>query len=635
MSFIDDRSHIRSGHELATDDVSGHHPCGEGPTDARGSVVEACYACDRELRQSTPLLSAGMSRSALDPLWRAGYVTLGEVSDLYMDQLRAVPGLAAIAREEVRRLLETAALSDRPLCHEGRIGPSGTPPRTSRHVKGEPRPSWPAAPNAGERSAGPRAPDQAEVGPLGPPTDQGIARRLDPLSPLTLVGLSAPALDSLWQAGYTTLGEVAARHEDQLRRILPSGTLDEVVRCLGIAGLSPGYITRERLRVPRASDPPIEVLALPSRVLEALRLAGINWVWQAAQLRAGDLETVPGLTPAGLVELREGILTLGADTGYAAAGAPDTRAARMAALALDGLTLENVGDRFGLTRERIRQVLNREGVTTAQLAHAKVARRRRRTEPHSAAALTLFREGLELDEISSRVGLQVADVKALIREHGTPADRATRQQRRAAERETSAGAYSEGDLAAAIRRVAEHIGDVPSSSRYQEVARELGLPSVPTIINRFDGWAPAVRAAGMRPHSSPRRSYTRRWSADACWEAMRRIVAELGAPPTVAQYELLAEGNDDLPSSATVRNRLGRWSSVVARLHSSESHPVLSRISVTSSTPADDRTEAIWLAYLAEEVTDDELARLAREGVFVWDESYGECPAAFGEHSAK
>jgi hypothetical protein len=120
------------------------------------------------------------------------------------------------------------------------------------------------------------------------------------------------------------------------------------------------------------------------------------------------------------------------------------------------------------------------------------------------------------------------------------------------------------------------------------------------------------------------------WSADACWRALRHLTDELGAPPTAAQYELLASNNDDLPSLPTVRNRLGRWSEVVARLIEGDSHPILSRIGVFGDTAEPERTAAIWLAHLADEIDESELARLARDGLFRWDASFGDPPAALG-----
>jgi hypothetical protein len=40
----------------------------------------------------------------------------------------------------------------------------------------------------------------------------------------------------------------------------------------------------------------------------------------------------------------------------------------------------------------------------------------------------------------------------------------------------------------------------------------------------------------------------------------------MGEMPTVLSYQCHAADRPDLPSAATVRNRLGRWSAVVTRL---------------------------------------------------------------------
>jgi hypothetical protein len=45
-----------------------------------------------------------------------------------------------------------------------------------------------------------------------------------------------------------------------------------------------------------------------------------------------------------------------------------------------------------------------------------------------------------------------------------------------------------------------------------------------------------------------------------------RAADELGEIPSVLAYERFAAGRSDMPSSATIRNRLGRWSTLAARL---------------------------------------------------------------------
>ena len=76
----------------------------------------------------------------------------------------------------------------------------------------------------------------------------------------------------------------------------------------------------------------------------------------------------------------------------------------------------------------------------------------------------------------------------------------------------------------------------------------------------------ALRATGMEPITAPTRARKRRWTDEACWTALRKVVRELGEIPTVLAYERHAAGRPELPSSATLRNRLGRWSSITTQL---------------------------------------------------------------------
>jgi hypothetical protein len=79
------------------------------------------------------------------------------------------------------------------------------------------------------------------------------------------------------------------------------------------------------------------------------------------------------------------------------------------------------------------------------------------------------------------------------------------------------------------------------------------------------GWSNALAGAGLQA-GFPARPRTRRWTEEACWNALLHAVDELGEIPSVLAYERLAAGRSDLPSSATIRNRLGRWSSLAARV---------------------------------------------------------------------
>lgn len=489
------------------------------------------------------------------------------------------------------------------------------------------------------------------------------SQRTEPDTPLEELSLGVRAYNCLKLAGLSTLGDIAALDIDDLRDTAHLGTrrvddfrdraqlgtklVNEIVDILHTAGhslrdssghsLGDSSAAAAGVRRPRPSLALIH-LDLPETVLTKLARAGLDRVGDIAEVRVGDLEDIPDISVGELADLRQAIAAaLDLHGRGSAVSTPSDRryrtgwrhladAAHMAQLRVDGHTLEEIAGRFDVRKERIRQILKRERLTAAQVEAARMTRRRHEAALHGPRVVEMFAEGAEMPAIAAEVGIGVKEVTEIIRNTAGAADRAARRRIRSVDNRSPT--YSDADILTAIRRASEDIGDVPTAAQYAQLARALALPSLPTIHNRFDGWAAAVRAAGMTPHASRRSHYTRRWSADACWNVMRRLVAELGEVPTFAQYELLSAANDDLPSGGTIRKRLGRWTDIVTRLHSGQSHPLLARIGVPADISADDRQEAIWLAYLANEIGDTELGRLNDEGLFTWQDTYGEPPTA-------
>jgi len=126
--------------------------------------------------------------------------------------------------------------------------------------------------------------------------------------------------------------------------------------------------------------------------------------------------------------------------------------------------------------------------------------------------------------------------------------------------------YSDHDIVVALRSAAAQLGQVASAKDYAALTAGTKLPSLTTILNRIGGWSNAITAAGLIPGAAADRCRARRWTEEACWDALRQVADELGQIPSVLAYERFATGRGDLPSSATIRNRLGRWSSMAARL---------------------------------------------------------------------
>jgi hypothetical protein len=241
------------------------------------------------------------------------------------------------------------------------------------------------------------------------------------------------------------------------------------------------------------------------------------------------------------------------------------RVRQMQAQREHGWSLDEIALRFGVSRERVRQILRAHGGPDAQdIADARRRRAEVQAEARIDELLALWRAGEQPRRVASMLGLQAAACRSTIERFATDVDRAARRASMAGARRVQT--YSDRDIIVALTSVATRVGRVPSAKEYAAHARALDYPSLPTVLNRMGGWTHALRAAGMEPMSAPARTRKRRWTEDACWEALRVVVEELGQIPSVLAYERHAAGRGELPSSATVRNRLGRWSTIATQL---------------------------------------------------------------------
>lgn len=240
------------------------------------------------------------------------------------------------------------------------------------------------------------------------------------------------------------------------------------------------------------------------------------------------------------------------------------RVRQMKALREQGWSLEEIATRYAVSRERVRQILRAYGGPDAQeIADARRRRAAQLAEARIDELLALWRGGADAGAVAVKLGLQAAACRSTIGRFATEVDRAARRASLADAR--GGRTYSDRDIVRAVRSASERLRRVPSAKDYAAVARETELPSLATVLNRMGGWSSAVAAAGLGPAATPR-PRLRRWTEDACWEALTRVAVELGKIPSVLAYERFAADRGDLPSSATIRNRLGRWSSLATRL---------------------------------------------------------------------
>lgn len=93
----------------------------------------------------------------------------------------------------------------------------------------------------------------------------------------------------------------------------------------------------------------------------------------------------------------------------------DKRDEFIAKLYRSGLTLQAIASRYGLTRERVRQILRRDGVPSMGLKDRGGRARQRPMSEAELRAVTLYASGKYPTEVAAATGLSVQEVSLAIR----------------------------------------------------------------------------------------------------------------------------------------------------------------------------------------------------------------------------
>jgi len=240
-------------------------------------------------------------------------------------------------------------------------------------------------------------------------------------------------------------------------------------------------------------------------------------------------------------------------------------------LRVSGWTLARIAEHYGLSRQRVAQIV--DGSERGRVSRHEVGQLRRerrwaaaRADDRSPDVIELWRQGVPREQISRRLGVTWEAIREIVDEHATAEDHATRkracQSRVAVNR---APRFSEEQLIDGLWTVTERLGHVPTVTEYEQLGREFGLAAMPTVYARFGGWGPALQVAGLTRSSKPR-GRAPRWDAATCWQSVLSVADQLGDPPRYRRYMELARGRHDLPSGPTLTLRLGLWSRVAAAI---------------------------------------------------------------------
>lgn len=239
---------------------------------------------------------------------------------------------------------------------------------------------------------------------------------------------------------------------------------------------------------------------------------------------------------------------------------PATREQRIIEMRLAGATLSSIGNEFGVSRERVRQIIEAAGGPSAAEVRAMLAARSlaeetaARSETEAAFRTLLQTRGAHTaQEVAEALSLSEAEVvrfwpqdlrHLLIR----PAGHANQT-------------WTDEQILDVIRSAALY--EFPlTANAYAELVRtgEIRGPSLPRVYQRLGGWIAACERAGVEPGQALRPAYESRWTDAELLSYVREYLVDSSWPNSAHRFDEWRRQNaPEAPSFQTVRNRLGTW----------------------------------------------------------------------------
>ena len=254
----------------------------------------------------------------------------------------------------------------------------------------------------------------------------------------------------------------------------------------------------------------------------------------------------------------------GSNTETTLAGITDSRAREMYELYVEGATLKEVGARFDLTAERVRQIFRSAGLpsrsTSGTIAMQRDHLKQHRREEICAA----FSEYKDIDQVARRLRVPQRVVKEVVESHFPKTEYSRRK--------VILRRYADDELIASLQEASVSVQGVLTIAAYTDYAEARRTsdgrlwPTHQTYSKRFGSWREALQAAGLKANPPGPMTGHRQFDEAHCVDAVRVAARELGKVPTATEYDAFAKASGGaLPSQATVRHRCGTWYKALAK----------------------------------------------------------------------
>jgi hypothetical protein len=215
-----------------------------------------------------------------------------------------------------------------------------------------------------------------------------------------------------------------------------------------------------------------------------------------------------------------------------------------------GHTLQAIGDSLNLTREMIRLIVKANAGPSASKVRVN------REAKKQKQALDAFRDlgTADVETLAAHLDEKPGRVRQLL---GKQAKKLPKG------RMNFEKIFSDEDLLTILRLSAEKIGGPLTCNAY----RKLGIqPTVAIFIGRFGTWKNACDKAGVTPGRAMRSNYTRAHSEEDMLAFVASYLADPRSNGSADGYEEWQRKVDGAPSLTLIRQRIGKWNDIKARL---------------------------------------------------------------------
>lgn len=224
---------------------------------------------------------------------------------------------------------------------------------------------------------------------------------------------------------------------------------------------------------------------------------------------------------------------------------------------VNGMTLDAVGSTFSITRERVRQIIKKNGGPLFQ----ELIDERENTifaneaaDKESLIQYVQSHPGIAFDELSVIFGRQKSEILKVLSKYETKLIVGSRRNM------PRVKVWSDEQMLQALRDA--QIYHFPlTTAAYENLISvgEINGPSIPSIINRFQTWKQACTNAGVE-HVESNNNFSKLWSRGELLKFLQDFLLDPTTIESLADYEKWRNRQQErVPSETQLRTVLGGW----------------------------------------------------------------------------